>query len=242
MPARLVAAVAVAAAFVVPSTASAAVDFGSNLNGPTGFGLICSSTCSHWNTSITPADTLNSTAAPISGVVVSWTIRHSGTGGGYHEPPVHLRVVHQVGPATWQGLGSSSPDITPSAVTATESFQSRVPIAAGDLIGLDAHGDPLAALFAYTGAAGTRSQAEPSLPADGSSASATSTGGEIMLQARIEPDADHDGFGDETQDACPGQTGSLTGCAAPTPRCKKHKAKKKAAESKKKKCRKRKRH
>ena len=28
-------------------------------------------------------------------------------------------------------------------------------------------------------------------------------GGEILLQARIEPDTDNDGFGDEMQDDCP---------------------------------------
>ena len=67
-------------------------------------------------------------------------------------------------------------------------------------------------------------------------------GGEILLQARIEPDTDNDGFGDETQDGCPGRAGSLNGCPASSSKhCKKHKAKKKAAESKKK-CRKHKRH
>ena len=71
-----------------------------------------------------------------------------------------------------------------------------------------------------------RSQTQPARPMDGSPATSTDTSGEILLQARIEPDADHDGFGDETQDACPGRMGSLSGCPAPTEskqKCRKHK-------------------
>jgi hypothetical protein len=31
---------------------------------------------------------------------------------------------------------------------------------------------------------------------------------ELLMNATIEPDADHDGFGDETQDGCPGSAGA----------------------------------
>ena len=36
-----------------------------------------------------------------------------------------------------------------------------------------------------------------------------------MLNADVEPDADADGFGDETQDQCLGQAGPDNGCPAP---------------------------
>jgi hypothetical protein len=71
--------------------------------------------------------------------------------------------------------------------------------------------------------------------------------------ADLEPDADGDGFGDETQDQCLGTAGSQNGCAAasapvapPAPakkkKCKKHKKKHSAssAKKKKKKCKKKK--
>ena len=47
--------------------------------------------------------------------------------------------------------------------------------------------------------------ATPSLPLDGSqgSSSLDSPSLEILAQYRVEPDADGDGFGDETQDKCP---------------------------------------
>lgn len=41
---------------------------------------------------------------------------------------------------------------------------------------------------------------------------------EVGLQVEVEPDADADGWGDDSQDRCPAQGGDLTGCpAAPAP-------------------------
>jgi hypothetical protein len=68
----------------------------------------------------------------------------------------------------------------------------------------------------------------------------SSPGGRIPVQAMIEPDADKDGFGDETQDKCVGVAGPDAGCAV---KCKKKKKKKSsagAAKKKKKKCKKKK--
>lgn len=65
--------------------------------------------------------------------------------------------------------------------------------------------------------------------------------GRIPVQATIEPDADKDGFGDETQDKCVGRAGPDAGCAVV--KCKKKKKKKSsagAAKKKKKKCKKKK--
>jgi hypothetical protein len=56
-------------------------------------------------------------------------------------------------------------------------------------------------------------------------------GGLIPVQATIEPDADKDGFGDETQDKCVGVAGPDRGCA----KCKKKKKKKSSAGAAKKK-------
>ena len=39
----------------------------------------------------------------------------------------------------------------------------------------------------------------------------------LNVTARLEADADQDGFGDETQDACPGVAGSESGCAPAGP-------------------------
>jgi hypothetical protein len=69
------------------------------------------------------------------------------------------------------------------------------------------------------------------------------------VTAVLEPDADADGFGDETQDSCVGMNGPQSGCPAPpaaTPQPaapttkKKCKRSKKIAPGKKKKCKKKK--
>jgi hypothetical protein len=59
----------------------------------------------------------------------------------------------------------------------------------------------------------------------------------LNLAATVEPDADGDGFGDETQDGCPAQAGLQTACPAPKTKkkCKKKKSKKRSADAAKKK-------
>ena len=74
----------------------------------------------------------------------------------------------------------------------------------------------------------------------------------IAIAARVEADADHDFFGDETQDQCPtdGSTQGPCPVAPVTPvattvkkkKCKKHKKKHSAESAKKKKCKKKKKH
>ncbi len=51
------------------------------------------------------------------------------------------------------------------------------------------------------------------------------SGGELLVQAQIERDADRDGFGDETQDRCKNQTGPAGGCDRIKPRLRGLKAK-----------------
>ena len=67
--------------------------------------------------------------------------------------------------------------------------------------------------------------------------------------ARLEADADRDGFGDETQDQCPTDASTQGACpvtpVTPAPsvkkkKCKKHKKKHSAESAKKKKCKKKK--
>jgi hypothetical protein len=64
----------------------------------------------------------------------------------------------------------------------------------------------------------------------------------LNIAATLEPDADNDGFGDETQDKCRGKAGAAAGCPASKKKCKKKKKGKgrSAAAAKKKKCGKRK--
>ena len=59
---------------------------------------------------------------------------------------------------------------------------------------------------------------------------------ELLLQYSVEPDADGDGYGDQTQDQCPSQAGTHGACVTPAKKKKCKKRKKSAAAAKKKKC------
>ena len=65
----------------------------------------------------------------------------------------------------------------------------------------------------------------------------------LNASAVVEPDADRDGFGDETQDACPSSAATPGGACPVTKRkkCKKHKKSRDASVAKKKRCKKKRR-
>lgn len=99
-------------------------------------------------------------------------------------------------------------------------FATRIPIRAGDRIGMF-----VATPTTKCGRAATASDTVrfdnpvSSLPADGATLPlATSTpGGVLDVAAQIEPDADGDGFGDETQDECPADATKQTHCDTRAP-------------------------
>ena len=108
-----------------------------------------------------------------------------------------------------------------SAITANELniYPARIRVQAGDVIGLSTgDGD----FYWYARDTEDQAAAAPSGIDVGGSASYSSqqfeteyglTGGSRLdVSAQVEPDADQDGFGDVSQDACPGVSGSLQGC------------------------------
>jgi hypothetical protein len=106
------------------------------------------------------------------------------------------------------GHGRGATEAVPAAA-GTYVYSARLPVDAGDQIGVDTS-DQLA--FIATGAAqDTYEYWNPAL-ADGgtvgTSPSEANLAGLILLNADIEPDVDGDGYGDETQDACPGNAAS----------------------------------
>jgi hypothetical protein len=86
----------------------------------------------------------------------------------------------------------------------------RVPVTAGDLLGTSG----LAALYCTTGDAGDVIAQLPDVNAGvGTTATYTpSTGRAVPFVATVEPDADKDGYGDETQDLCPQSAAYQTPC------------------------------
>ena len=149
--------------------------------------------------------------AGASGVIVGWKVR---TSAGPSPSMARLRVVHGT-----KG-GGAGPVETVPAGAGTYAYSARVPVQAGDLIGLDVLDATISSsvrMLSLTPEASavywkpTLGEGEES-PFDGEFA------GEMLMNATIEPDADGDGFGDESQDGCPNLAGaSVPPCVVPQP-------------------------
>jgi hypothetical protein len=180
-------------ALAAPASARAAVTIGSNLSGAPVAN--CTGTCTGVSLGI-PAASLapGGLVAPIDGVVVRWRALSGSMGNG-----ARLRILRPApGGTSYLGAGTSERVVLSTPGVASE-FPVRLPIRAGDAVGLDIESSALV-WATTTGATGLT---WPAL-ADGTTALGTARPGwELLLQAVVEPDADHDGFGDETQDGCP---------------------------------------
>ena len=114
--------------------------------------------------------------------------------------------------ATRSSAGGSLRILTPGGIN---TFRERIPVGGGDLLGLRV-GAGGGAACEFTAAAGNsvRYGAAASEPPPGSTATLPSTLAprRLNVTARLEPDVDADGYGDETQDACPGSAGPSSGC------------------------------
>ena len=197
-----------------PASGEASLDFGSNLTGGRGAVFACASACTLWNSSLPAPDRAGTLTAPIDGVITSYTLKDAGTSEDAWAP-VHLRVIRtKDGGQTWSGLGISVPDVTPAADGSVQTFRTRVPVGAGDYIGLETLGgvsiraglaDPMANLDLLIGDAFPNNGS--SVPPDSNIPSA------LALRANVELDKDLDGYGDQTQDRSRGGPKQPAACA-----------------------------
>jgi hypothetical protein len=139
---------------------------------------------------------------PVAGVITRWTLN------AVPELPPNvlnqtLKMFRPTGtPGQFQVIGESS---AASIAPGTNTFSTRIPVHAGDLIGsYGATFEGPVTLFCSTSNPGDRVGVFSGNPPLGSVA--TSVGEEPSAQnpitVTIEPDADNDGYGDETQDQC----------------------------------------
>jgi hypothetical protein len=151
------------------------------------------------------------------GVITSWSTAANATAGGQVElklftgGPIGYQVVAQDGPHA----------LTPSTLN---RFPARITVGGGEILGL------------YYTTANTACEFPTSVPGDttrykfGSSpdpplgmtytTTASDATDRVNVAATLEPDADHDGYGDETQDQCPTNATTQAPCLAnhtPTP-------------------------
>jgi hypothetical protein len=233
----LIGALAVAAVF--PAGAQ-----GAEVLGSTGGADICADNQTSTSPSVeTGADFVANSA----GVITSWSTL-AGVGAGYSLKVVVLRRPNPLELDTYAKVAEDivRPLATPSTLNVVTG--THIPIDAGQFLGVFVpNGQPGGFGYCYNAAGGAGNQyryAPGDLTVGGPSALFTGGGSvRLNLSAIVEPDADKDGFGDETQDLCPTSPATQGACPVVTTKkkCKKKKRKKgksAAAAKKKKGCKK----
>ena len=142
---------------------------------------------------------------PSDGVVTSWSYQL----GNAAITGLRLEIADpgSAGSHTIVGQAAAGSQ-TPGAVN---SYPARISVKAGDIVGIFFGGGGNCLLG--TGMGGDAIDFHAGDLSPGASAMFTPlTGNRLPVEATVEGDADHDGFGDETQDQCPGALGPVNGC------------------------------
>jgi hypothetical protein len=154
---------------------------------------------------------------PSSGVITSWSYNL-----GLSVPPgllsEQLKVFRSTG-APKQFLVVAESPLSPVAV-GPNTFPVRMPVKAGDYLGTAgmAEGEPVT-VACVTSDEGDRGGLIMGNPGTGTTTTVGEEAPEIQnpVVATVEPDADGDGFGDETQDKCPTNASTQAACPVPPP-------------------------
>jgi hypothetical protein len=159
-------------------------------------------------------------AAPISGVLTEWTVTSNlGSGGTPSEELFLSRLARQT-LNVYRPAGGKSYTLVaeaeggPLKLIGASTYLARIPVQAGDLLGLGAG----FALYCQATEPADKIVYLEGQPALGSTTEFPNEEEEIGIpvKARIEPDVDGDGYGDETQDKCPQSAAYQTACPVVT--------------------------
>jgi hypothetical protein len=197
---RAVAAAALALTLLGASNAHGAVSIGQTAPGATNL-------CGTGNSAQSAEAGAPSYVIASPGVITAWQHKAHPSGGDgrllvWKGPPIS--------PLTLAGRSG----VENFAGGQLQSFPTRVPVSTGDVLGLRVHSMNAGCTF-FTGPGDTAiaTGGAPDI-APGESMMTTSTlpNQRVNVSATLEPDADSDGFGDETQDRCPAAADPNDGC------------------------------
>jgi hypothetical protein len=193
-PGRVALCVCVAGVLALaPSSAGAAVTIGETFT--PGGTTDCNNGFS-WIGDPSPAPPAAQYSAPSDGVITSWSFEAGATG----TPAVRLKVYRRTGVTEeFVTVGRASHEHPFPGVTNT--YETRVPVKAGDLIGIFGSGSTFPCIRTMAGY-GVHTQFGDS-PVGTTDTYVSIASVQLDIAATLEPDADGDGFGDETQDKCP---------------------------------------
>jgi hypothetical protein len=157
--------------------------------------------------------------APISGVITEWTvntnivIESEGKLAGEFPRILQQRLLAlRAEGESFKVIGESSGG--PLNLKGTNTYTARVPVQAGDYLGIA--GSPFAAYCDTKDPADAYAAATGGTPVGSTFRVERSTGHQVPIVARVEPDVDGDGYGDETQDQCPQSAAYQTPCPVVT--------------------------
>jgi hypothetical protein len=185
-------------------------------------------------------------AAPSPGVLTSWSFEASN-----ESTTLTLRVFRPTGtPQQFTVIADGGSLQTIGASTGLHNFLIQIPVEAGDLIGIHSTDGACANNTLSSGDVYDARLLPPITPIGMTGTYSESFQRIYDISAKLEPDCDKDGLGDETQDlnvtaACPTPSPPGTGSSGSTgqatkKKCKKKKHKRSAESAKKKKCKKKK--
>jgi hypothetical protein len=205
-------------ALLAPAAASAAVTLGPADPNPNPPGAVAAA----WGSGATLVPTAGPAgavlAAPSGGVVTSWKLYTDDVGPDASAQLYALSVTgsHEYKVAA-SGPKHPVPEATPTGAedqNVLHVFSEQLPVSAGELLGVrleyaeSAH--PLSPVYYLAGGSLDRLTGSE-LDSPGSATGVTYAGNLLAMNATLEPDVDHDGLGDETQDSCVGD------CQPPAP-------------------------
>ena len=158
--------------------------------------------------------------ATSAGVITAWSIQANATSGEM----VKLKLLHATGnldeykTVAEDTLRPLTPSVLNTFPNASSTTPVRIPAQTGDKIAVSAPSTS-SPCDSFMNAPGDRLEYVASDPPVGASATylESSAGSRVNISARLEPDADGDGFGDETQDACPTNVSTQLACPVVTP-------------------------
>jgi hypothetical protein len=195
------------AVFSAQPAGAAMVDIGQNTGAPTpvGAGCVTTNDCTFFQAEDSGG---TSYTAPSDGVITSYSISEGSNIAGVNQ--AQLKVFRPAGGSTWLVAGESAAhDFYICGCGAlTDTLPARISVKAGDRIGVTVHLAGNTAWQTSAGAGNTVAQVTGAAPGTGTvltPLNLIATGSVHMnLSAKFEPDADHDGFGDDSQDLCVG--------------------------------------
>ncbi len=197
---------AMATSLIGAAGASAAVEFGNPCVGE-------EAAAEYTLATVSSAQSLPN-AAPSAGVITKLKVNNSVPFP--FSVPTTVKTLRPAGGEDYTVIGQAALMVATGETVA----DARLPVQAGDLLAM--HGEPFTyegapqpglSLYCETTAPGSVLGASLSSPGPGSTITIKPVAdGAVPLVAVLEPDADGDGYGDETQDGCPQSAMYQTAC------------------------------